>query len=139
MVEIKSLSIKGIEAKIKSIEKNIAKLKISRDPKVLDDMEFEIYYLRGEIADQYYTYALNCHAMEMEKWRQHLIERPKHNSDLTSSKAVNKILKDDIAKLNLQEAIIERLEKKENPILRIANHINSMRIWDLAIAKTQRF
>jgi hypothetical protein len=45
------------------------------------------------------------------------------------------MLNNEIAILELQEMIIERLEKKEMMILRLANHINNMRIDDLAEQK----
>lgn len=134
-IKLAEISLKWIEDKIKKIDWLFWKLYKVRDKQLIDDLEFEIYYLRWEMADQYRIYVRNNHLINTEKWKLHLQERDKYNSDLTTTKAINRMLNNEIAILELQEMIIERLEKKEMMILRLANHINNMRIDDLAEQK----
>jgi len=64
-------------------------------------------------------------------------ERQYFNSDLATTKKINKDFLEENDLVELQKQIMERIEKEEFTIKRLANFINNERINDLSMKKRQ--
>lgn len=95
-----------------------------------------IFYINIELAKINEVQALNAHAIEKEKSELRDDERQQHNTNRSTSEAINKRLQQPISIHNLNQAIID---KKITPMLealiRIASAIKDERINEMSQAK----
>ena len=139
MVEIKfeQINIKPLEWYIKRINKFFEDLRWVNSIELQSDLEYEIYYFACASSDIARAYTRNLYKLNKEKDTRFLVERKNYNSDLTTTKKVNKDLIKEHTELELQEQIIDWLEERKKDIHRLANHINNSRIDELANNKRQ--
>lgn len=135
MQELEQITVKHFEWQIKKIDDIFWALKKNVTVEKQKELEYAIYYFCNDVSEIQRTYARNVYKVnkiiddEFEK------ERVNHNSDLATTKALNKKHREEKNMLSLQDAIVERLEKKEDIFKRLANFINNERINALAVAK----
>ena len=126
-----------IDQIVKYIEKAI---KIAEEVMVDYDKQFQlqkaIFYINIELAKINEVQAHNVHAIERAKSELREEERSQHNTNRSTSEAINKKLQEPIALSNLNQALID---KKITPMLdaliRIASAIKDERINQMSQAK----
>lgn len=138
-VKFTDIDIKSIEVDLKVIDKSFDKLKISLDRDIQNKLEYSIYTLSNKISDIQRIYIRNKYLLQQGKDEEFKNKRQSETSDLSTTKSINKDYAEENNYLSLQEMIVERLENRKKSIVRLANHINDMRIADLADAKRQDF
>lgn len=131
------LNLEIIAEKLKTIDYLFWKLKVYRDKELINELEYEIYDFCISIADQRSLYLKNLYELEREIDIKFNEIRQKFNSDIATTKYIRSKMREQITDLEHQKEIIENIETKKRIITRLADHINSMRIWDLADAKRQ--
>jgi len=134
-MELKEINVKWIDESVKKIDSLFWKLRISIEVETQKELEFELYRFNNELADIERIYIRNRKALQSEKDKIFLEKRDKSNSDLSTTKKVNKDFQNYNTDLDFQEMIIERCKKKQKWFERLANAVNSFRINDLAQAK----
>jgi hypothetical protein len=138
-VKFTDIDIKTIEIDLKAIDQSFDKLKISLDRDIQNKLEYSIYTLANKISDIQRVYIRNKYLLQQGKDEEFKTKRQSESSDLSTTKSINKDYAEENNYLSLQEMIVERLENRKKSIVRLANHINDMRIADLADAKRQDF
>lgn len=138
-VKFTDIDIKSIEVDLKTIDQSFDKLKISLDRDIQNKLEYSIYTLANKISDIQRVYIRNKYLLQQGKDEEFKNKRQSESSDLSTTKSINKDYAEENNYLSLQEMIVERLENRKKSIVRLANHINDMRIADLADAKRQDF
>lgn len=137
MQKFEKIDIKQAEEYIKRINRYFEKLKNSIDIETQSDLEYEIYYFASAISELTKKYTRNLYRINKEFDTRFLIERPKYNSDLTTTKKVKKDLIQEYTEIEIQEEVIGRLKDRKKDIHRLANFINDERINELAMNKRQ--
>lgn len=138
-VKFTDIDVKSVESDLKKIDDNFSKLQISVDRSLQNELEYNIYNLRNKVSDIKRIYIRNDYIREQEKSSLFKQKREWEKSDLSTTKSINKEYAEENNYMNLQKMIVEWLEDKQDNIIRLANHINNMRIADLADAKRQDF
>lgn len=119
----------------KAIQDIIESLKYTRDRDNINELEYMIYELSNLIYDSKSIYLRNYYTIEREKDKLFIERRKNDNSDLKTMKSINNDLREDITTLELQDEFVELCTKQLKTITRLADHINNMRIADMADAK----
>lgn len=134
-MKLDELNISNIDTIIANIDDCFGKLEISVDRDIQNQLEYLIYRYSNEVSNIKRVYTRNAYKLQQAKDKEFIKQRKQENSDLVTTKKVNKDFQEQNTYISLQEDIVDRLEDKKEYITRLANHINSMRIADLADAK----
>lgn len=105
-------------------------LLVSRDRDKQSELELCLFVFAKEIKDKKEKFFKKKFPLEREKNKKFLEKREKHNSDLATTKAINKEFEKQSIDLEALEVEIELLEDQYKSIVRIANHINDRFIQD---------
>lgn len=134
-MKLAPLQNKDILEANKAINDVIDKLKYTRNKDDVNEFEFMIYELSNIIYNSKSIYYRNYYTVEREKDKLFIVKRKNENSDLKTMKSINTEMREDITTLELQKEFIELCEKQLKATTRLADHINNMRIADMADAK----
>jgi len=122
---------------MKRINRYFDKLKKWVIQEIQNDLEYEIYYFACASSDIARVYTRNMYKLSKEMDTRFLVERQNFNSDLATTKKVKKDLIREHTEIELQEDVIDWIKDRKRDIHRLADHLNWMRIGDLAMAKRQ--
>ena len=136
-MELEQINIKPLEKNIKEIDKLFGKLRNKVDADVLLSLEYEIYYFFNAVSELDRVYIRNLYKINNIKDEAFLKERKNMNSDLATTKKVNKDFISENTTIQLQEMVMERLVKKQKIFTRLADKLDSHRIGELAMQKRQ--
>ena len=134
-MKLKEIQIKPLETLLFDIDKLFWKLKISRDKNNINELEYLIYEFSNMVADIKRIYTRNWYQIKKEKDNKFIEERESLKSDMSTIKKVNKDFINENSIIELQEMIVEYFEDKRKFIIRLADHISSLKIRDLSDAK----
>lgn len=136
-VTFTDFDVKITEEDLSQIDSCFEKLRVSVDRHIQNNLEYAIYSFSWKISDIKRSYIRNKYLLQQAKDKEFTKRRGKENSDLATTKAINKDFIEENNFVSLQELIVEWLEDKQKHIKRLADHINDMRIADLSDAKRQ--
>lgn len=137
MIEFETIDIKPLEEYMKRINRYFDKLKKLVVVEIQNDLEYEIYYFACASSDITRTYTRNLYRVNKEQDKRFLLERKNFKSDLATIKKIKKDMISEYTEIELQEQVIDWINWRKKDIHRLADHLNWVRIWDLAMAKRQ--
>jgi len=136
-IELEQIDIKPLEKYVAEIDKLFQKLHKKVDIETQKELEYQIYYFMNYTNSLWKIYIRNAYKLSKTKNAIFVSERQYFNSDLATTKKINKDFLEENDLVELQKQIMERIEKEEFTIKRLANFINNERINDLSMKKRQ--
>lgn len=134
-MQLEQIDIKHFDKHLSDINSIFEKLKKKVSMEEQKNLEYAIYYFCNDVAEIQRIYARNLYKINKIIDDEFGDEREKQNSDLATTKSLNKKHREEKTLLELQEMVVEWLNKKEDIFKRLANFINNERINALAVAK----
>ena len=95
------------------------------DYEAFKEMQHELIYLGIQGAEQYRKYKRMLHTIEAKKSEDFIREREKHNSDLSTTKSLNRRYWQDIKDMELEEDVYEYIDMYYKRLDKYSEKLNS--------------